>query len=170
MGNGTITRIRKEAEDEINRIAAEDDGRVTPERVVEVASDPDNPLHRLFDWNDSSAARKFRLDQARSLIRSVEVRITTETRTITSIAYIRDPSLGTDEAGYRAVCKVRDDADEAREAIVGEFQRAAAVLRRAKALAEVLGLGSEVESLMESIGAVQRRVLDDSGKADRMNA
>jgi hypothetical protein len=170
MGSGTLTRIRQEATDEINRIAALNDGRLTPEQVVETASDPDNPLHRLFDWNDSTAAHKYRLDQARALIRSVEVRITIETRTITSVAYVRDPALGADEAGYRSVVKVRDDADEARDAVVCEFQRAASALRRAKVLAEVLGLGDEVQCLMEGIGAVQRRVLDDKGREDRLDA
>ena len=48
-------------------------GRLTPAIVVEEASDPDHPVHRRFEWDDSEAARKYRLSQAGSLIRSVTV-------------------------------------------------------------------------------------------------
>lgn len=46
---------------------------LTPEIVVEDASDPGSPLHTLFDWDDSSAAHKYRLVQARTLIRRVRI-------------------------------------------------------------------------------------------------
>lgn len=46
---------------------------VTPSAVVEVAKPKNAPLHSCFEWNDSKAAERFRLDQARLIIRSVEV-------------------------------------------------------------------------------------------------
>lgn len=48
-------------------------GELTPDLVVRQASDPSHPLHKRFDWNDSEAARKWRLHQAGKLIRSVNV-------------------------------------------------------------------------------------------------
>jgi hypothetical protein len=45
--------------------------RVTPELVVETAKNPKSPLHDYFDWNDKTAAEKFRLEQARLLLRSI---------------------------------------------------------------------------------------------------
>lgn len=47
--------------------------RLTPALVLAEAEDPNSPLHALFEWNDSVAADRWRLQQARELIRSVKV-------------------------------------------------------------------------------------------------
>ncbi len=46
---------------------------VTPAAVVLIARPRNAPLHGCFEWDDGKAAEKFRLDQARLVIRSVEV-------------------------------------------------------------------------------------------------
>lgn len=48
------------------------------QHVLEVARAPENPLHKHFDWNDSSAAEKYRLQQAGQLI--VRARVIVEKR------------------------------------------------------------------------------------------
>lgn len=50
-------------------------GMLTPALVVEVAADPDHELHDRFEWDESEAARRYRLVQAGDLIRSVTVRV-----------------------------------------------------------------------------------------------
>jgi hypothetical protein len=50
-------------------------GSVTPAAVVEDARAASSPLHRYFDWDDSSAAEKFRLVQASNLIRKVQIMV-----------------------------------------------------------------------------------------------
>lgn len=44
-------------------------GSLTPRIVVDVARDPEHPLHGRFEWDDSIAGEKYRLAQARELIR-----------------------------------------------------------------------------------------------------
>lgn len=44
-------------------------GALTPRIVLEVARDPEHPLHNRFEWDDSIAGQKYRLAQARELIR-----------------------------------------------------------------------------------------------------
>jgi hypothetical protein len=44
-------------------------GVLTPEVVVEEASDPLHPLHSRFEWNNDEAAHKYRLLQAGQLLR-----------------------------------------------------------------------------------------------------
>jgi len=56
---------------ELDRIKQRNDGVVEPETVVAEAADPESPLHAGFVWDDTEAARLHRLQQARSLIRSV---------------------------------------------------------------------------------------------------
>jgi hypothetical protein len=47
----------------------DDRGDLTPAIVVEVARDPEHPLHPHFDWDNDSAAEKYRLHQAGQLLR-----------------------------------------------------------------------------------------------------
>lgn len=44
-------------------------GSLTPALVVEVAADPNHPLHNRFEWDDSRAAHQWRLEQAGQLLR-----------------------------------------------------------------------------------------------------
>lgn len=41
---------------------------VKPEQVLAKAKDEDSELHKCFDWNDTSAAEKYRLFQAKKVI------------------------------------------------------------------------------------------------------
>jgi hypothetical protein len=50
----------------------EEHGRLTPHLVLEAATAEDHPLHGRFEWDDSAAAHKYRLNQARELIRVVK--------------------------------------------------------------------------------------------------
>ena len=54
--------------DEIGR-----DVEITPEQVLEKARDEQSELHKCFEWNDSIAAEKYRLQQARQLIQFLVV-------------------------------------------------------------------------------------------------
>jgi hypothetical protein len=47
-------------------------GRLTPHAVLEAATAEDHPLHARFEWDDSIAGHKYRLTQARELIRVVK--------------------------------------------------------------------------------------------------
>lgn len=46
-------------------------GAFRPKHVLEAARNPRSPLYGLFEWNDRKAAEKYRLVQARRLIKAV---------------------------------------------------------------------------------------------------
>jgi hypothetical protein len=56
----------------LNTIEKED-GVITPYRIIEVARPIDSPIHDMFDWDDTSAAEKYRLWQARHYIKVISV-------------------------------------------------------------------------------------------------
>ena len=60
-------------------------GKITPKELVDAARDVNSPLHNEFEWNDSIAAEKYRRTQARYIINSIEVKITTIPAEITHI-------------------------------------------------------------------------------------
>lgn len=49
-------------------------GLIAPKAVVAAAKPKNSPLHKFFEWDDSSAAVKFREHQARILICNVYIR------------------------------------------------------------------------------------------------
>jgi hypothetical protein len=69
----TETTIKPTAAEEIRRIAEKHGGRLTPKLVVTAAKRKSSPLHSLFDWDDTEAAKKWRLEQASCLIRRIKV-------------------------------------------------------------------------------------------------
>lgn len=46
---------------------------VTPKNILEYARKPDSELHKCFCWDDHEAAEKYRLQQARKVIRFLVV-------------------------------------------------------------------------------------------------
>jgi hypothetical protein len=72
-------------------------GRLTPIEVLEYAKNPDTALHHQFEWDDTVAASRYRLDQARYCIRRVTVAVTNQaepTKTLTIRAFSHVPSDG----------------------------------------------------------------------------
>lgn len=51
------------------------EGMITPQSVVERARNENSPIHDMFDWNDTSAAEKYRIWQARQYIKDITVEI-----------------------------------------------------------------------------------------------
>lgn len=54
---------------ELTRIAKRHKGSLSAEIVLEAATRASSPLHGYFQWDDDEAAREYRLEQARALIR-----------------------------------------------------------------------------------------------------
>jgi len=52
----------------LNKIR-EEHGLLTPRLLVDLARDEKHPLHTRFEWDDSAAAEKWRLEQAGQLLR-----------------------------------------------------------------------------------------------------
>jgi hypothetical protein len=54
---------------ELKRLAEERGGLLRPSEIVEAASERESVLHKFFQWDDSEAARQYRISQARQLLR-----------------------------------------------------------------------------------------------------
>ena len=138
-------------------IAERNGGRLTPDAVVKEARKPASPLHGYFTWDVKEAAAERWLDQARQLIRSVRVEVTTTQFSMRAPEYLRDPAAGR-EQGYISIRRLATDEDMAREAIVAEFSNAAAALSRAKAVAAALGLADQIEEVRSRVIALTEQV------------
>lgn len=144
----------------LEEIAASHGGCLTPEAVVAAAREPTHPLHEMFTWDDADAAEKHRLDQARQIIRSVRVVVQTDTREVSTVFYVRDPEKPGRDQGYISLPRLRSDVDVARDALIAEFSRAAAALKRARDLAVALDMAADIDALTESVVGLRRRAED----------
>jgi hypothetical protein len=59
--------------EELNAIKDANDGKLRPNDVIAHAKDENSLIHSWFNWDDTAAAHKYRLMQAGSLIRSLEI-------------------------------------------------------------------------------------------------
>lgn len=164
----TPTKTKRQLESEIvARVIAsmeKETGRlVVPETLVRAARNKNHPLHHKFPWDDAKAAHQHRLDIARAIITSVRVVITTSTQKITSVGYVRDPALPSNESGYVSVARLRTEADNAEDALHTEVTRIIAALERAKELAAALNMMPEFEAAWS--GALQLHARLRKGRA-----
>lgn len=66
--------------------------------VIKEVSDISHPLHSLFDWNDTTAAHKYRLQQAEDLIRTVKLELfscTNEYKSVRCFVHLESESDNT---------------------------------------------------------------------------
>ena len=148
-------RITEQAIGELNALAGRT-GKLTPEQVVEAAKNPKSPLHDCFTWDNNAAAEKWRIEEARELIRSVRIEVTVEERTIRTVAYVRDPEKDAGESGYVAAMKVRKSSVGA--LLNSELAQIAALLERAAGIARTqdrADLADRLDGLRTSVDGLK---------------
>lgn len=55
-------------------------GSITPAHIVDFARSTKSPLHRFFEWDNTKAAERYRLDQARGMVQRVRLRMVVQGR------------------------------------------------------------------------------------------
>lgn len=77
----------EDAAKELDRIK-EKYGSVTPENVLEESEDTSSVLHGIFCWDDTTAAKNYRLIQAKKLIANIKIIIINEKVEVPIRAYV----------------------------------------------------------------------------------
>lgn len=112
-------------------------GHLVPAAVVDAARDRKNPLHPHFEWDNAAAADKYRLDQARSLIRSIHVESAdTESGVARAFLSIREKS----GVSYRSMDDVLRSADLQQKVLAAAERDLVAFESRYASLEDICGL------------------------------
>lgn len=101
--------------DELNEIMRMNKGFIDPVKVVEYARKPNTLLHKRFEWDDGEAAIRYRIWQARMIIR-VELVAIPEYRDgekVKAFISLVEDRYGDGEKGYRSMVDILTD-DELR--------------------------------------------------------
>jgi hypothetical protein len=99
-------------------------GRLRPPDVVQAARPKSSPLHSFFDWDDSSAAERWRQAQAARLICSVEIEyVSAKGTTKPMVAFLsvrhKEPDAKGAQRCYLSAPEVMGNAD-LREQVIQE--------------------------------------------------
>ena len=85
---------------------------ITPEHVVEYAErNKDSELYKCFEWDDSEAAKKWRLQQARLVICSISLEIKEEPRKVQRV-YVNIKDKDTEERTFKSINEVLKNDEE----------------------------------------------------------
>jgi len=122
-------------------------GVLKPETVVDAARDPESPLHRHFEWDDSVAAEQWHIIQARTLLRISVEYISNDSTETPSRVYVSLSTDQADEGGYRLTTNVMSDED-LREILLRDARRDMELFKtrysRLKELASVIRAMNDV--------------------------
>jgi len=137
---------------ELERIRKKHGGVLRPADVVKAAKAQTSPLHKYFTWDDTEAAHKQRLHEARALIRA----------TVTVIPQHHEPiraysSLVPDRAegdSYRATVDILND-EQRREILLNQaLTEAKSWQRRYQSLADLQRVFDAITEVVESRSAI----------------
>ena len=138
----------------LEEIAAKHDGVLNPRDVVEAAREEDHPLHSRFEWDDSSAAEKFRLAQAEGLIRRVRLHLIRppaadgRVSITTTRAFQSRPSQRTKDGGYEPIGKIMADPEKRKELVDTVARELLAIRRRYGQLVELAEIWFAVDTAL----------------------
>lgn len=130
-------------------------GGLTPEAIVEEASDPTHEWHCRFEWDDAIAAHKHRIDTARGIIRSVKFEIEYHNLILRPPQYVRDPAKDSSEQGYRSLVPFSRSKKQKADLMHQEIARGVGNLRRAFNVALALNeieIAERISQALEVLG------------------
>jgi len=134
-------------------------GKLDPAEIVKFAADhPDSPLFAWFTWDDTEAAKRYRLTQARELIRTVKITVTILDHKVSAPGYVRDPEATGDAGIYRSIHHVKTDKEIARDVMVEEMKRVSNAISRANQIAHFLEAEDEIREIQRLVAALARRI------------
>jgi hypothetical protein len=110
------------AGEELARLEEANGGVLLPKAIVASAKRKTSPIHNCFEWNDTAAAKAYRLRQAGEMIRKIVVVYEDKDEDETIRAFV---SIKTESSYYSSTARILDDdelLDNVRAQIVADLK------------------------------------------------
>jgi len=148
-------QARRDALDKIARIF----GNVTEDRLIESAKSQDSPFHHEFEWDDSKAAQEARRSTARRLIYQIKYQsnVVGKINAYNPPAYVRDPSSTASPKPFIPITSIEKRSEDARRVMRNELSLCMSAITRAKNIAHVLDVESELNEALRIVADVRQR-------------
>lgn len=127
------------------------DGTITREAFLEESRPEDSPTHACFEWDDSVAAEKYRLNQSSAIIRDIKVTISSEDmEPVKATAFVNIMSNPTaQEAQYQSMDVAVSNTDTRRIVLQNALDDLIRLRIKYKDLAELSQVFAEIEKAIE---------------------
>lgn len=125
--------------------------RKTPEAILELARNENTELHGCFEWDDSVAAEKYRLTQAREIVRLLVVAKDDEIQDAETPKYIRAYHRTRSAGGYENIHKILDSRDKKLELVDNAYRDLIAFSNKYTTLSDVTGFKAAMDSAADSL-------------------
>jgi hypothetical protein len=129
-------------------------GRIDAFKVIEAARSPDSPIHDEFEWDKDKAWEKYALGVAEALIRAVKVEIRVDHRTVSAVAYVKDPAQPKSTGTYMNITVAARNREKSLAILTVELSRVKSALKRAREVALVLGLEDELDEMLANVDRI----------------
>jgi hypothetical protein len=139
--------VNREIREALDQIADSDEkGRLRPEAIIERAKGRSSPLHSCFTWDDGKAASRWRIEEARGLIRSYSV-VIEQAHPVVTRAYVSLKSSRVQGGGYTPIHRILSDRELHAEMLGDALEEIADVERRYGHLRELQTVFEEARKL-----------------------
>ena len=138
-------------------LVEEKDGILTPEQVLIDAKNDKSPLHDFFEWNDTEAAERWRMNQARYLLRSIHVVLKNDdgeeeqTRFTYNVRDVPDDD-GEGQRVYCTIQRVLTDADIRAQVIDQAMRQLQSWRDKYRQYSEFAKVFNAIAEIQESLG------------------
>jgi hypothetical protein len=137
----------KSAGPEIKRLIKKNNGILTAEMLVKYAKNESSPLHKYFTWDDTEAAKKCRIYEARTLLRvCVEILPNSKSKTYSRVT----AHLTSDGEGYRIMTEVLSDKEMSERLLsdaLNELEAFRKKYARLKQLSAIFGMIDKLKKI-----------------------
>lgn len=116
--------------------------KITPQEMIEKARNEQSELHKCFEWNDTVAAEKYRLQQARVVLSMLVFKPKTEEE-----QPVRIFSLTTEKSTYQPTKQFLVQADEYQDLLKRALAELEAFKRKYSTLNELEEVFKAIEEL-----------------------
>lgn len=122
---------------------------LTPQLLVLEASDKKSPLHKCFTWNNSKAAELYRIEEARYILRNIEIIvIKPKVKTVKYRAFIAPSDCGSQNTSYKTIgeiCACEDLSTAYQEQLLSRLLSIKDKLKRFPAFKDVVNAIEKVK-------------------------
>lgn len=115
-------------------------GEVTPAQIVERAKDKATELHKCFEWDDSVAADKYRLYQARKVVCHLVIKEVEEKADTAPVRVFHKTGKGEGYKSFELIVKNKTEYEKLLEQAMSELRAFKAKYHTLSELDEILAL------------------------------
>ena len=140
------------AGERIEQIRVQQGGNLTSTDVVDDARASESPIHPCFEWDDPTAAEKYRKDQARYLLRQIVVTIQkeeSESCTVRAFVNLREDN----RHSYTSVMAAMNDSEKRLQIVQRAWDELKAWKFRYQEFKELADIFSALDSIQEQVSA-----------------